>query len=67
MAGKVERCDCATQGSVATEGGRLRPDMVIKLPNSKSIAVDSKVPLEAYLESPECPSESAMIDSALGE
>jgi DNA recombination protein RmuC len=50
FAGMTDRCDFTEQTSVATSDGTLRPDMVIRLVGGKSIVVDSKVTLAAYLE-----------------
>ena len=51
MAGMLNHCDFEEQQSVNSEGGRLRPDMIIRLPNGRNIVVDAKAPLAAYLES----------------
>lgn len=50
LAGMSPHCDFVEQESVTTEGGRLRPDMVVKLPAGREVVVDSKVPLGGFLE-----------------
>jgi len=51
LAGLAPGVHFTEQQSLNTEEGRLRPDMVVKLPGGRSIAIDSKVPLSGYLES----------------
>ncbi len=51
IAGMVEYCDFRTQESSGTESGRIRPDMIVRLPNERMVVVDSKTPLEGYLQS----------------
>ncbi len=51
LAGMVDYVDFDEQLTVIADDERLRPDMVIKLTQGGQIAVDSKVPLDAYLDS----------------
>ncbi|HEB75414.1 MAG TPA: DNA recombination protein RmuC [Nitrospirae bacterium] len=50
LAGMTANCDFFEQESVNTETGRLRPDMVVRLPNEREIVVDAKAPVDAYLK-----------------
>src|SRR3954465_7007189 len=61
FAGMTDRCDFIEQQSVSTGDGVLRPDLVVKLVGGKSIVVDSKVTLAAYLEAHDA------VDDALRE
>ena len=57
LAGMLRHCDFFEQETRDSEQGRLRPDMVVRLPNEKQIVVDSKAPLLAYLEAVEAQTE----------
>jgi DNA recombination protein RmuC len=48
LAGLVDHCDFAEQ--VRLDDGRLRPDLVVTLAGGRTIAVDAKAPLAAFLD-----------------
>ncbi len=50
IAGMLSYCDFAEQETIQSESGRLRPDLVVKLPGGKRVVVDAKTPLQAFLE-----------------
>ncbi len=55
VAGLLEFVDFSTQETTSTEGGKIRPDMTIRLPGGRTILVDAKVPFTAYLEASQIP------------
>jgi DNA recombination protein RmuC len=52
-AGLIRHVDFDLQSTMASDAGAGRPDMVVRLPGGKAIAVDAKVPLDAFLEASE--------------
>ncbi len=57
LAGMAEHCDFTEQHSVEGTDGRLRPDLVVRLPGGRTVVVDAKAPLGAYLEAVETTDE----------
>ncbi|MCC7145720.1 MAG: DNA recombination protein RmuC [Phycisphaeraceae bacterium] len=58
LAGMIPHCDFFEQLSSDSPTGRLRPDMVVRLPGGRTIVVDAKTPLDAYLKAIESQDES---------
>jgi DNA recombination protein RmuC len=50
LAGMLQHCDFDQQPTLVSDTGRMRPDMTINLPGGRSIVVDAKAPLEAFLD-----------------
>ena len=57
LAGMSGHCDFTEQMTASAEDGRLRPDLVVRLPAGREIVVDAKVSLEAYLDAVAAESE----------
>ena len=51
LAGMLQYCDFTEQETVVGEDGRIRPDVIVRLPGNRTIVVDAKVPFEAFYES----------------
>ncbi len=59
-AGLTRHVDFDLQHTTASDAGAGRPDMIVRLPGGKSLAVDAKAPLDAFLEASDIP------DAAVG-
>lgn len=53
LAGMVAYCDFSEQTTGEIDSRRVRPDLIIRLPNARHVAVDAKTPIHAYLEAME--------------
>jgi DNA recombination protein RmuC len=58
MAGMLDHCDFVTQTVLASDEGRLRPDLLVRLPAGQTVVVDAKTPLEEYLRAMEATDEA---------
>ena len=68
LAGMIEYCDFMEQHTIdaGDDEGRIRPDVIVRLPGGKRIVIDAKAPLDAYLRALEAPDEIAR-QTLLGE
>ncbi len=57
LAGMVPHCDFFEQVTVDTESGKLRPDMVVRLPNGRIVVIDAKAPVDTFLSALSATSE----------
>jgi DNA recombination protein RmuC len=58
LAGMIEHCDFDEQVTTESENGRVRPDVVVHLSGGRSLIVDSKVPLQAFLDASDATDEA---------
>jgi DNA recombination protein RmuC len=57
FAGMVQYASFEVEKFVRGEDVSIRPDLVVKLPNGRSIIVDAKTPLDAFLDASACEDE----------
>jgi DNA recombination protein RmuC len=62
LAGMLQYCDFTEQETVTTEDGRIRPDVIVRLPGNRTIVVDAKVPFEAFYESISATDDSVRLE-----
>jgi DNA recombination protein RmuC len=58
MAGMLEHCDFDEQVTSDADDGRMRPDMVVHSPGGMNVAVDAKVPMQAFLDANDADDET---------
>lgn len=63
LAGMTEYCDFEEQFSFDSDEGRLRPDMIVRLPGGRTIAVDSKLSYQSYIDAMNATDETVRRDA----
>jgi DNA recombination protein RmuC len=66
-AGMMQNVNFDVQSSIKVDDRSARPDMIIRLPGGKSIAVDAKVPFNSYLEAAAIPPTAPEAELAVRE
>ena len=62
LAGMLQYCDFTEQETVSNEDGRIRPDLIVRLPGNRTIVVDAKVPFDAFYESISTTDEAVRVE-----
>ena len=57
LSGLADHCDFAEQVTARSDDGILRPDLVVRLPAGRTVLVDAKAPMNAYLDAAEAVDE----------
>nr|WP_250890023.1 DNA recombination protein RmuC [Sphingobium nicotianae] len=61
QAGLSEHIDYLREVSVDTEDGRLRPDVIVRLPGGRELIIDAKCSLNAYQDASEAADDTARL------
>jgi DNA recombination protein RmuC len=64
LAGMLQYCDFTEQETVVSEDGRIRPDLIVRLPGNRTIVVDAKVPFDAFYESISATDDAVRLERA---
>ena len=59
LAGMVNHCDFYEQQQGDDSDSRMRPDMIVRMPDQRELIVDAKTPLDAYLTAMQANDENA--------
>jgi len=59
LAGMSAHCDFTEQPTLNGPQGALRPDLIVNMPDGRTLVVDAKTPLDAYLEAVDAASDEA--------
>lgn len=62
LAQMTEHVDFVSQGSVPDGESRLRPDLTVLLPAGRTLVIDAKAPLQAWLDAMEATDETSQTD-----
>ena len=63
LAGMVNHCDFYEQQTGSDEDSRMRPDMIVRMPDQRELIVDAKTPLDAYLNAAQTRDDKARAES----
>jgi len=61
LAGMLDHCDFVEQAPTERPGDRHRPDLVVALPGGAKVVVDSKAPMDSFLQAQDCADDALRV------